>query len=186
MFTGVLSPLQRNTLRAAVNVDISMCRAISFSHHVKVWDTLPITILLGFSISTFMVWMNTLYSPSFFTKPPLSCCLAGWVYNFNSSKFSWVPLPAMSDSFYYSPSGSFFSCPRSLLQRFLPHCYIVVFLVISSYSCWTSALFHYFCSSLSSPGTLRHCFTSSYHCKCATRSAVFYCIHGDPRIIVPY
>lgn len=131
--------------------------------------------------------MNTLHSSPFFTNPPFSCCLAGWIYNFHSSKFSWVPFPAMADSFYCLPSGSFFSCPRSLLPHFcLTAPYFIVFLVMSSYSCWSFAWFHYFCSNLTSLGTLRHHFTSSHHRKCITPSAVFYCIHGDPRILVLY
>lgn len=185
MFTGDLSPLQRNILRAAVNVDISMCGAISFSHHGSLIHSAHHYSTRFFS--SYIYGIDEYFAFTIiFTNSPLSCCLSGWVYNFNSFKFSWVPFPAMSDSFYYLPSESFFSCPRSLPPLFfLPHCYTVVFLVISSYSCCTFALFHYFCSSLTSPGTLRHHFTSSYHCKCTTPSAAFYCIHGDPRIKVP-
>lgn len=74
--------------------------------------------------------MNSLHSPSFFTNPPFPCCFAGWIYNSNSAKFSWVPFSAISDSYflpYFLHTGSFFSCPSSVLPLFLPHGYILLY-----------------------------------------------------------
>ena len=72
--------------------------------------------------------MNSLHSPSFFTNPPFPCCLAGWIYNSNSTKFSWVPffchLWLIFSSLLFT-HWIFLLFPSSVLPLFLPHSYIL-------------------------------------------------------------
>lgn len=145
MFTGDLSPLQRNTLRAAVNVDISMCGAISFSHHGSLIHSAHHYSTRFFS--SYIYGIDEYFAFTIiFTNSPLSCCLSGWVYNFNSFKFSWVLfLPCLT---------LFITYPVNLSSLVPGHCLHFFFCLTATplFSWWSLPILpvplHYFITSV--------------------------------------